>query len=54
MIESFICDKDCLVYDVNEYGDILSAQMLKPFENMEKFYSNNVAKEIMDVYNEIL
>jgi hypothetical protein len=46
--------KDSWIYKVNENGDILSKEKTLPPEDIEKFYSENVAKQIKEQYIKIL
>jgi hypothetical protein len=42
------------IYKVNENGDILSKEKTLPPVDIEKFYSDNVAKQIKEEYIKIL
>jgi hypothetical protein len=53
-IESWMSGKDSWIYKVNENGDILSKEKTLPPEDIEKFYSENVAKQIKEQYIKIL
>ena len=53
-IESWMSGKDSWIYKVNENGDILSKERTSPPEDIEKFYSDNVAKQIKEQYIKIL
>ena len=53
-IESWMSGKDSWIYKVNENGDILSKEKTSPPEDIEKFYSDNVAKQIREEYLKIL
>jgi glycosyltransferase involved in cell wall biosynthesis len=53
-IESWMSGKDSWIYKVNENGDIISKEKTSPPEDIEKFYSDNVAKQIREEYLKIL
>ena len=53
-IESWMSGKDSWIYKVNENGDILSKEKTSPPEDIEKFYADNVAKQIKEQYIKIL
>jgi hypothetical protein len=53
-IESWMSGKDSWIYKVNENGDIISKEKTSPPEDIEKFYSENVAKQIREEYLKIL
>jgi glycosyltransferase involved in cell wall biosynthesis len=53
-IESWMSGKDSWIYKVNENGDILSKEKTSPPEDIEKFYSDNVTKQIREEYLKIL
>ena len=53
-IESWMSGKNSWIYKVNEHGEILSKELTTPPLDIEKFYSENVAKQIKEKYIEIL
>ena len=53
-IESWMSGKDSWIYKVNESGDIISKEKTSPPDDIEKFYSENVAKQIREEYLKIL
>jgi len=53
-IESWMSGKDSWIYKVNENGDILSKEKTSPPEDIEKFYSENVAKQIRELFIKVL
>jgi glycosyltransferase involved in cell wall biosynthesis len=53
-VESWMSGKDSWIYKVNENGDILSKEKTSPPEDIEKFYSDNVTKQIREEYLKIL
>jgi glycosyltransferase involved in cell wall biosynthesis len=53
-IESWMSGKDSWIYKVNESGDIISKEKTSPPVDIEKFYSENVAKQIREEYLKIL
>jgi len=53
-IESWMSGKNSWIYKVNENGDILSKEKTSPPEDIEKFYSENVAQQIKEEYFKIL
>lgn len=53
-IESWMSGKDSWIYKVNESGDIISKEKTSPPKDIEKFYSENVAKQIKEEYVKIL
>jgi glycosyltransferase involved in cell wall biosynthesis len=53
-IESWMSGKDSWIYKVNENGDIMSKEKTSPPEDIEKFYSENVAKQIKQEFLKIL
>jgi glycosyltransferase involved in cell wall biosynthesis len=53
-IESWMSGKDSWIYKVTENGDIISKEKTSPPEDIEKFYSENVAKQIREQYLKIL
>jgi len=53
-IESWMSGKDSWIYKVNENGDIISKEKTSAPDDIEKFYSENVAKQIKEEYLKIL
>lgn len=53
-IESWMCGKPSWIYIVNSVGAIQSKELHYPPENIEKFYSSNVANQIKNQYIKIL
>ena len=53
-IESWLCGKPSWIYKVNSLGNIQSKEKFEPPVDLEKYYSNNVAKAIKEKYFEIL
>jgi len=53
-IESWMSGKNSWIYKVNQDGDILSKEKTSPPDDIEKFYSDNVAKQIKEEYLKIL
>jgi glycosyltransferase involved in cell wall biosynthesis len=53
-IESWMSGKNSWIYKVNQDGDILSKEKTSPPDDIEKFYSENVAKQIKEEYLKIL
>ena len=54
VIESFMCGKNCLVYEINGNGDILNKKMIEPTQDIDKYSSKNIANKVLDVYYEVL
>lgn len=53
-IESWLCGKPSWIYKVNSLGNIESKEKFDPPTDLEKYYSNNVAKLIKEKYLEVL
>jgi glycosyltransferase involved in cell wall biosynthesis len=53
-IESWMSGKDSWIYKVNENGEIISKEKTLPPDDIEKFYSQNVAKQIKEEFLKIL
>jgi hypothetical protein len=53
-IESWMSGKDSWIYKVNDSGDIISKEKTSPPPDIEKFYSENVAKQIKEEFLKIL
>ena len=53
-IEGWMCGKKGWIYDVDNYGNILSKKLHDVPLDVEKFKSENVVKEIMSLYENII
>ena len=53
-IEGWLCGKGGWIYDIDKYGNILGKSFYSVPDDVEKFRSDNVTKEIIEVYKEIL
>ena len=53
-IESWLCGKPSWIYKVNSLGNIESKEKIDPPTDLEKYYSDNVTKQIKEKYIEIL
>ena len=53
-IESWLCGKPSWIYKVNSYGNIVSKERFDPPTDLEKYYANNVVKQIKEQYLKIL
>ena len=53
-IESWLCGKPSWIYKVNSLGTIESKERFEPPTDLEKYYTENVAKQIKEKYLEIL
>jgi hypothetical protein len=53
-IEGWLCGKGGWIYDVDKQGNILSKSFNEIPEDVEKFRSDIVAKEIIERYKEII
>jgi glycosyltransferase involved in cell wall biosynthesis len=53
-IEGWMCGKKGWIYDVDSYGSIISKKLHDIPEDIDKFKSNNVVKQIMQQYVTIL
>ena len=53
-IEGWLCGKKGWIYDVDSTGRILSKELVDVPEDIEKFDSKNVGKEVLEIYKEIL
>ena len=49
-IEGWMCGKSGWIYDVDQTGKILNKNLHQPPDDIEKFYSSSVAKEIKKLY----
>lgn len=52
-IEGWMCGKSGWIYDVDSEGNILNKNLHNPPEDVQKFYSSNVAKQIKNIYENI-
>jgi hypothetical protein len=53
-IEGWLCGKKGWIYDVNNEGNIISKKLYDVPEDVDKFNSENVAKQIIEQYKSIL
>lgn len=53
-IEGWACGRPCWIYDVDLDGRIKSVELVQPPPDIEKFNSENVVKQIQNIYNAIL
>jgi hypothetical protein len=53
-IEGWMSGKKSWIYKVDSAGTILSKELFEPPSDIEKYYSNNVAKQIRKIYVEAL
>jgi glycosyltransferase involved in cell wall biosynthesis len=53
-IEGWLCGKKGWIYDVDSYGDIISKKLYDIPSDIDKFKSENVVKQIMILYENIL
>lgn len=53
-IESWISGKKSWIYKVDSTGSIISKELTETPHDVEKFYSENVAKQVRDLYVEVL
>jgi glycosyltransferase involved in cell wall biosynthesis len=53
-IEGWMCGKPGFIYKVDSSGGILEKNLYEPPTDLEKYYSDNVAKTIKEKYIEIL
>lgn len=53
-IEGWLCDKPGWIYIVDHNGCIQSKSLHQPPNNKDKFYSENVAKQIYEIYKQII
>ena len=49
-----MCGKQCLIYDIDIYGGIVDKKFHEPTNNLDKYSSKNIAKEILEVYYETI
>jgi len=52
-IEGWMCKKAGWIYDINSSGKILNKTLHEPPKDLEKFYASNVAKQILNIYENI-
>ena len=50
-IEGWACGRPCWIYDVDLDGRIKSVELVQPPPDIEKFNSENVVKQIQNIYN---
>ena len=53
-IEGWLCGKGGWIYDVDKSGNILSKDFHKVPDDVEKFRADNVAKQIIEEYKEVI
>lgn len=53
-IEGWLCGKTAIIYDIDESGSIKSISTHEPPTDVNKFRSDNVVKEIIQLYKEII
>jgi len=53
-IEGWLCGKPGWIYQVDSNGGILTKNLHDPPQDVEKYYADNVAKQIKEKYVEIL
>jgi len=53
-IEGWLCGKPGLIYKVDSSGGILEKELHQPPTDLDKYYSDNVAKQIKEKYIQIL
>jgi glycosyltransferase involved in cell wall biosynthesis len=53
-IEGWMCGKPGFIYKVDSSGGILEKRLYEPPSDLEKYYADNVAKQIKEKYIEIL
>lgn len=53
-IEGWMCNKPGWIYKVDNQGSILNKTFTQPPEDISKFYAINVAKQIKDIYLNVL
>lgn len=49
-IESWMCGKPSWIYDIDKEGNIKDKELTYPPDNIQKFYSSEVAKKIKQLY----
>ena len=54
VIESFMCGKNCLIYDIDDNGAILDKKMYEPTNDIDQYTSKNITNKILDVYYETI
>jgi glycosyltransferase involved in cell wall biosynthesis len=53
-IEGWLCGKSGWIYDIDSYGNIKSKELHNVPNDIDKFKSENVSKEIIELYKNIL
>lgn len=53
-IEGWLCGKSAWIYDVDNMGNIQSKSLHQPPYDIDKFRSDNVAKQIIEEYKEVI
>ena len=53
-IESWMCGKPSWIYQVNDKGEIQSKERTLPPDDIQRFYSSSVAKQIKEIYIETI
>ena len=53
-IESWLCGKPSWIYKVNSLGSIESKERFEPPTDLEKYYTDNVASKIKEIYLSVL
>lgn len=54
LIESWLCGKPGWIYKIDESGNILEKNLTQPPQDIDKFYSSTVAKNILNEYIDII
>lgn len=49
-IEGWMCGKSGWIYGIDSLGNVLSKELFTPPLDLQKFYANNVANQIKDIY----
>lgn len=52
-IEGWMCGKKARIYNIDNTGNIKGIKILLPHKNIEKFYTSNVTKEILNFKNDL-
>jgi hypothetical protein len=53
-IESWLCGKPSIIYSVNKQGEILTKELHQVPSDIDKFRCDNVVKQIIERYKEIV
>jgi glycosyltransferase involved in cell wall biosynthesis len=53
-IEGFLCGKGGLIYEVDKEGNILSKEFYAVPDDVDKYRSDNSAKKVIELYNEVI